>query len=731
MPEHFILHASPPKPSKKERIKHFAKKTIHHLHPGRFLFLILTIFWRVFKLLIKRFWRYICIIFPKPLQILIITTIFLTVFFIYSYFLITLAHDLPDPHRLKETPKGLTTDFYDRSGKLLYKLYEGRNRELIQLTNLPPYIYQATIAIEDQHFYHHPGFDVLGIIRALKANLKSDSLKQGGSTITQQLIKNTLLTPDRTWKRKIKEALLSFWAEQIFSKDEILQMYLNEVPYGGTAWGIEAAAQSYFGKPAKQLRLSEAAYLAALPAAPTLLSPYGPHSDLGLQRQKEVLERMAKDGYITPEQAKSAAEEELKIKPPQHGLLAPHFVMYAKAYLEEKYGSRIVSQGGLKVITTLDLELQEEAEKIVQEELSKISSLKVGNGAAMIEDPKTGQILVMVGSKDYYERYFGNYNVAVALRQPGSSIKPLTYAAAFKKGYSPGNMILDNATSFPDGTKRYTPKNYDGTFHGLVSLRTSLGSSFNIPAVKVLSLAGIEDVVTTAKDLGLTTLENPDKYGLSLTLGSTEVRLIDMITVYSTFSQMGVKHKPTPVLQVTDADGVVLEDHVKNEGVEVLNPGIAYMVTDILSDNKARTPAFGSNSLLNIPGFKVPVKTGTSDNKKDNWTFGYTPDFVVGVWVGNNDGSLMDDRLTSGVTGAAPIWNRIMAYLLANKPYSEFIVPDNIRQGVIEGNKDIYIDGIEQKTIIKSSKRQVVNPYTQEEKEETVYSDQFGSLTPK
>lgn len=632
-------------------------------------------------------------IFPTPVKIGIVLSVFIISLFFYSFYLIKFVHDIPSPKSLKQSGNSaLTTEFYDRKGKLLYKLYAGKNRTLIKLDELPPQLVNATIAIEDKNFYSHAGVDLYGVMRALLTNLQEKQEVQGGSTITQQLIKNSLLTTDRTWERKVKEAILAFWTERIYSKQEILQMYFNEVPYGGPAWGVEAASQTYFGKSASKLDLAESAYLAGLPASPTLYSPYGTNPEKGRERQREVLRRMVEDHYISSDEAANASKEELAILPPTTTIKAPHFVMYVRSLLGQKYGEKTVSEGGLKVYTSLDLDTQEMAEQVVKDEVSKLAALNVSNGAAVIEDPKTGQILAMVGSKDYYDPKDGNFNVALSPRQPGSSIKPITYATAFKQGYSPGSVILDTPTVFRNQWETYAPVNYDGKFHGPVSIRTALGSSYNIPAVKMLAIVGLPNMLQTAKDLGITTLNDTNQYGLSLTLGAGEVKLVDMMSVYSTFSQNGMKYPQTPILRVTDSNGNILEDNQQPVGEQVLSPGVAYLITNVLADNAARTPAFGPNSLLNIPGYNVAVKTGTTDSKRDNWTFGYTPEFAVGVWVGNNDNSPMDPALTSGVTGAAPIWNRLMANLLAGRAPLAFTRPAEVTDGIVDGRRDLVLN---------------------------------------
>ncbi|MBI2593517.1 PBP1A family penicillin-binding protein [Candidatus Daviesbacteria bacterium] len=644
----------------------------------------------------------------------------------YSYFLVSIAHDLPSPLNLKSLPTPTTTEFYDRNGVLLYRFYEGKNRTPVKLSEIPPDLVHATIAMEDKNFYSHFGVDFYGIARAAILFLK-DGKVSGGSTITQQLIKNTLLTPERTLKRKAKEIILAFWTERIFSKEEILEMYFNEVPYGGTSWGIGAAAQTYFGKNVKDLSLAESAFLAGLPASPTTYSPYGTNPELSKFRQKQALRRIVEDGFISQDLAQKAYEETLQIKPLISEIKAPHFVLYVRSKLSEEFGSRFLAQGGLRVYTTLDLKTQEMAERIVSEEVDKLKNLNIGNGAVMIVAPKTGDILAMVGSKNYWDLKSGNFNVATALRQPGSSIKPITYTAAFKQGYSPGTTLLDSPVSFRSLWETYTPVNYDGKFHGPVTIRTALASSLNVPAVKMLAVVGIPELLRTAKSLGITTLNDSSRYGLSLTLGGGEVRMIDMMQVYSTFSQIGKKNKINETLRITDSKGNIIEDNTNQEGETVLEPAIAYLITDILSDNKARTPAFGSNSLLNIPGFQVAVKTGTSDNKRDNWTFGYTPDYVVGVWVGNNDNSPMNQQLASGVTGAAPIWNRIMSEVLKNTTPAVFAKPAGIVNGTVDGHKDLMVAGYSPKSVVGTRKRKIQEEETQEEKEVITFTDPFSA----
>jgi len=649
----------------------------------------------------------------------------LFLFFFYSYVLVSAARNLPSPERLSETNGPLTTEIYDRNGQLLYRLYEGKNRTLVSLDTLPNYLVQATVAIEDKHFYSHPGVDIEGMTRAIRDYVEEGEIKGGGSTITQQLIKNTLLTPEQTFKRKFKEVILAFWAERIFNKQEILQMYFNEVAYGGPAWGITAAAQTYFNKEPQQLTLAEATYLAGLPASPTTYSPYGANPEMGKQRQLQVLRRMVEDGYLDQESADLAAREELQINPPISQIKAPHFVMYVRQLLSQKYGERMVSQGGLKVTTTLDLKLQEMAEEQVAKEVANLVSLNVSNGAAMITDAPTGQILAMVGSKNYFDPSGGNFNVTTAKRQPGSSIKPITYVTGFKQGFTPGNLLLDTPITFKNAWESYSPVNYDGKFHGAVTVRTALGSSYNIPAVKMLSMVSIPEMITTAKDMGITTFDKPNAYGLSLTLGGGEVKMTDMMVAYGSLSQGGIKHDSESILKVMDPQNNILEENSRPEGKRVLSEDVVFFINDILADNKARTPAFGSNSLLNVSGHIVSVKTGTTDNKKDNLTYGYTPEYVVGVWVGNNDNTPMNPALTSGVTGAAPIWHSIMTRLLENRPNIAFTRPSNITEGSVDGRRDLVIAGQRPKTTL--GKKQ--NPDPTGKNQNITYTDPFSTLT--
>lgn len=604
---------------------------------------------------------------------------------------ITLLKDLPSPTKLGAYDIPLTTKIYDRKGVLLFDIYTDQNRSVVPLSEIPKYVQEATIAIEDKEFYHHGGINPIGgILRAVSATILGKQL-QGGSTITQQLVKSALLTPQRTISRKLKEIILAYWVEALYSKDKILEMYLNQIPYGGTAWGISAAAEKYFGKSVQELNLAESALLAGLPQAPTLYSPFGNNPELAITRQKEVLGRMVEDGYITASQKDEAMNTPLTFTKPTN-IKAPHFVMYVKEKLVEQFGEQVVERGGLKVYTTLDADLQDYAQATVAAEVAKLKSTNVTNGAALITSPATGEILAMVGSVDYFATPSGGFNVTTALRQPGSSIKPINYAIGIeRKLVTAGTTFLDVPTCFGVvGQPSYCPKNYDGKFHGPVQLRFALGNSFNIPAVKMLYLNTVRDMVASASAFGLTTIQNPDNYGLSLTLGGGEVRMVDMAEAFGIFANGGIKKSLVAIRKVIDRDGKVISEYTDPNldkeipsqllltGPRVLSNETTFIISHILLDNNARTEAFGSNSELVIPGHAVSVKTGTTDDLRDNWTIGYTPAVLVTTWVGNNDNTPMNRYLVSGVTGAAPIWHKLMVRALQGKPDIWPKQPENV-----------------------------------------------------
>jgi len=589
--------------------------------------------------------------------------------------------DLPSPTRLGSFPFPASTSIYDRHGKILYEIFSEKNRTPVKIKDLPEYVKWATIASEDKNFYKHHGFDVGGILRA-SFNIVFHQTLQGGSTITQQLVKNALLEdPRRNLRRKIREALLTYGAEVFYSKDQILEMYLNQAPYGGTAWGIETASRTYFNKEAKDLTLAETALLAGLPASPTRFSPFGAHPELAKERQTRVLQRMIEDKYITEEEKKKAVEEELKYAPATVGIKAPHFVLYVKELLVDQYGEKMVEQGGLKVQTTLDLDLQDFAQQTVGTEVGKLKNLHITNGAALATNPKTGEILAMVGSKDYFDNEIdGNVNVTLRPRQPGSSIKPLNYALGLeKKIITPATVLNDVPTCFAvSGQKLYCPVNYDGTFHGPTQVRFTLGNSYNIPAVKVLALNGLEDFVKKATEMGITTFKDPKNYGLSITLGGGEIKMADMATAFSSFANLGIRQDIWAIKKIEDSRGKVLFEKKEEEGPRVLPMGVAYLISHILLDNNARSAAFGPSSYLVVKNHpEVSVKTGTTNDRRDNWTIGYNPSRLVAVWVGNNDNTAMS-YVASGVTGASPIWNKIMTFALKDQKQEWPLKPEDV-----------------------------------------------------
>ena len=589
----------------------------------------------------------------------------LTLIAIFSYESYVFVKSIPSPQNIGKVNYPLSTHIYDRNGKLLYEVYRDQNRTPIQIEELPSYVKESTIAIEDKEFYKHNGVSLVGgILRALKDTAVEGDL-QGGSTITQQLVKSSLLTSERTIKRKAREIILALWTERLFSKDQILEMYLNQVPYGGSAYGIEEAAKTYFGKQAKYLTLSEAALLAGLPQAPTLYSPYV-NPNKAVSRRNDILRLMKELNFISQDKITQAIKEEMKIIPLQTKISAPHFVFFVKSELEDFFGIKQVEEGGFKVTTTVDLDIQHEAEKILKEELERIQNLNVTNGAILITRPRTGEILAMVGSVDYHTSPFGAFNVTTAFRQPGSSIKPIMYSLALDRGYTAATIIDDSAVTFQlGGGQSYKPVNYDGRFHGRVTLRLALASSYNVPAVKVLNTVGVDDFIRQGRKMGIGTWNDPSRFGLALTLGGGEVKLVDMATAYGVLANQGYRIDLTPIVKLEDISGNLIYEP-NTAKTKVLNEGIAYIISDILADNFSRQLAFGSRSLLEIPGYKVAVKTGTTDEKKDNLAIGYNSEFLVAVWVGNNDNRPMNPYLTSGVTGATPIWNRMMTYLLNN-----------------------------------------------------------------
>lgn len=639
---------------------------------------------------------------PKNLWTLIFRAFALGILFIALLFLYY-AKDLPDPNKLIERDVAESTKIFDREGKLLYEVHGEVKRTLIELNQIPEYAKQASIAIEDKDFYNHHGIYFRGIARSLLRyviNLGPEG--GGGSTLTQQFVKNAILTNKKTFGRKIPEAILSLEIEARFSKEEILKLYLNEIPYGRNAYGIEAAAFGYFGKSANELSLAESAYLAALPQAPTFYNPLGPNRAALDARKDRVLSAMREQGYINAEQEKAAAEEKVEFIKTKTAISAPHFVLMVQDYLAKKYGEKTLQDGGLKVYTTLDSNLQKIAEEAVKAG-SETNSVKYNahNASLVAIDPKTGQILALVGSKDYFGESFPkdckqgktclfepNVNTALSQLQPGSSFKPYVYVTAFGRDYqfAPATMLIDVVTNF--GTfngKSYEPKNYNNREHGPISMRSALAGSLNIPAVKTLALVGVDKAVQVARDLGITS--PMADCGLSLVLGGCEVRLIDHVGAFGVLANGGIKNEKTAILKVLDKNGNTLEEFEENPK-EILDPQAVYQLISIMTDNSARSFVFGANSPLTLPGREVAAKTGTTQNWHDGWTMGFTPSLAAGVWAGNNCGGsdpkcLMKEG-ADGVFVAAPIWNQFMKEALKDQPAENFKEPEGIVRIIVD-----------------------------------------------
>ncbi len=611
----------------------------------------------------------------------------------------SLVRDMPNPRRTSERAVAESTRIYDRTGAvILYEIHGDQRRTVIPFDTIPDSVKHATLAAEDINFYRHAGLDWRGIARAIVTNIIHGNFSQGGSTITQQFVKNSLLSPEKTVIRKIREQILALLLERNYSKDEIFGFYLNQIPYGANAYGINAAAELYFNKEPRGLTLAQSAALASLPKAPTYYSPYGPHKKELLSRKDRVLDRMADAGLVARPDADAAKAEALAFAPPREAIRAPHFVEYVRDYLNKKYGEQFVEQGGLKVTTTLDWTLQEQAEKIVREGAEANEKLVRASNAALVAiDPRSGDILTMVGSRDYLAQplpegcaagitcAFDPYvNIATAQRQPGSAFKPFVYATAFKKGYTPETVLFDVATEFnplcnPDGSPGpavrdpktcYHPQDYDGTFRGPVSMRQAIAQSLNVPSVKILYLAGIPDSIATAQDMGITTLTEPDRYGLSLVLGGAEVTLLDITAAYGIFAAEGIRRPTAAVLKVEGSNGAVLEEK-KDTATPVLDTEVSRIINDLLSDNEARVPVFSPHSSLYFSDYKVAAKTGTTQDYRDAWTIGYTPSLAAGVWVGNNNNAAMNQKGLS-VMVAGPLWHKFMQFALAAHPPEAF-----------------------------------------------------------
>ncbi|MFA6397868.1 MAG: PBP1A family penicillin-binding protein [Candidatus Paceibacterota bacterium] len=649
---------------------------------------------------------------------------------------------IPDFKSFENRKITSSTKIFDKTGEvLLYDLNQETKKTIIPFSEMGISIKNATVAIEDAEFYQHKGVRITSIIRAFIANILSGHLSQGGSTITQQVVKNSLLTQEKTISRKIKEWILAMKIERVVNKEDILALYLNETPYGGAVYGIKEASRVFFNKEPLDLTLAESAYLAAIPKAPTFYSPYRKNKDKLDERKNLVLQRMKDLSFITDDEYQKAKTEVVLFKPEEKsGIKAPHFIFYIKEYLEEKYGPEMVETGGLKVTSTLDYELQKKAEDIVLKQ-AKINEEKFkGSNAALVSiDPKTGQILAMVGSRDYFDKTIdGNFNVATASRQPGSAFKPFAYVTAFNMGYTEDTAIFDLPTEFSTGCSAYgkplsghsksdcyMPDDFDNKYRGPMTFRSALAESINIPAVKVLYLTGIDNSIKTAREMGIKTLGEGKQYGLTLVIGGGEVTLLDMTSAYSVFANEGVKNSTQSILKIEDASGNVLEEYQPNPQ-EVLPRNSALMITDILSDNNARIPTFGANSSLYIAGKDVAAKTGTTNNNKDAWIMGYSPNLVTGVWVGNNDNTPM---LKGGAALAGPIWKDFMVSTLATLPDEKFekpTQPDNYNllkpalQGMWQGGEGYLIDKISGKLATEFTPNETL--------EQKVYTDVHSIL---
>lgn len=606
------------------------------------------------------------------------------IFFAMLVVFFLLIKDLPSPELLSSRQIPESTKIYDKTGKiLLYEVFDEERRTVIPFVEIPQYVKNATIAIEDKDFYTHPAFDLKSFIRAAIANVVNGWGSQGGSTITQQLAKNAFLSREKTITRKIKELILAFRLEKKFTKDEILYLYLNQIPYGSNAYGVEAASQIYFQKPARELSLAQSALLVSLPQAPTYYSPWGKNVPGLLDRKNLVLRQMETLGYITEAQRAAAEGEELTFERPDSSIRAPHFSLAVKDYLDATYGGDFVRRAGLTVITTLDWELQQAAEKAVEDGATRNEKLYKGTNAALVaQDVKTGQILSMVGSRGYFDvEHEGSFNVATqGLRQPGSAMKPFAYLTAFEKGYPAETILFDLKTEF-DTTevpeKSYQPENFDHLFRGPVSMRNALAQSINVPAVKTAYLSGIDTILKKMKLLGVTTLTERSRYGLSLVLGGGEVKLIELLGAYSTLATEGTLHEQAMILSITDKTGKALEQYT-DQASRVIEPQPARMINDILSDPEARAPLFsGSFGLTVFAGHDVAMKTGTTNDYRDAWTFGYTPNLAVGVWAGNNNNQPME-RQGGSILAAVPIWNAFLVEALKTQPAETFVSPDPV-----------------------------------------------------
>jgi len=631
------------------------------------------------------------IFFLLKLSIFLGLVFFLLGLFLVFYFL----KDLPRPEFFTEKEFFQSTKIFDRTGKvLLYEIFEEEKRTYVGLDKVPDFLKKAVIAAEDANFYKHSGVEIKGILRAILEDLKLKKPLFGGSTITQQLIRSSFLSNEKTFARKTREIVLSLGLERKYSKDQILEWYLNQIPFGQNAYGVEAASRTYFGKSVSELTLGEAAILASLIKSPYGFSPYDENGKKRLfERKNYVLDRMVNLGFVSKESAEKAKKEEIKFVEKKKELFAPYFVLWVKEFLEKNFGENYLKLGGLKVYTTLDIDFQKIAEKVVKEGVEKNRKLGAFNSCLVAVNPQNGDVLAMtVGTGNYEDKplpegctpgkdckFDPKVNVCLSLRQPGSSFKPFVYAKAFEKGYTDKTVVVDEPTCFGVwGGKEYCPKNYDGLFRGPVTLREALAQSLNVPSVKVLMyLAGLKDGVEMAQRLGITTLKEP--FGPSIVLGGWEVKLVEMVQAFSAFANEGYKIKVDPILKIEDSKGRTIYEK-KDTKVKVLDEKVAGLISDILSDNSARAPIFGWNSPLYFENYKVSVKTGTTQDFRDGWTIGYTSNIVVGVWGGNNDNSPI--KKEPGIKVAGPIWHNFLAQILPKieKPTQTEIAPEKESQ---------------------------------------------------
>jgi 1A family penicillin-binding protein len=650
------------------------------------------------------------------LSLLVVFMFFSAVFMIWFSTLKT-----PDINVFDDKLLGQSAKIYDRTGNvLLYDLSQKIRRSVVPLDQISPYLKNASIAIEDNDFYQHGGIKIKSLLRAVFANITEGGYSQGGSTITQQVVKNSLLTKDKKITRKIKEIFLAIKLERNLTKDEILTLYLNNSPYGGNIYGVEEATQLFFNKKASDITLAEAAIIAALPQAPSTYNPYGGKKDLLLARKNLVLSNMYKLNMITKEEYEKAVEEVVVFEPRNLGSIkAAHFVMYIKEQLEKKYGSEKLTEGGFRIISTIDYDLQKKGEEIVFDYVTKNQKrFNAENGSMVVIDPKTGQILAMIGSRNYFDTEIdGNYNIATAYRQPGSAFKPFVYATAFNKGFLPQTILFDTETEFSSectpsgqpksaGTICYKPQNYEGGFKGPMTIRAALGASRNIPAVKAIYLVGVQSTINTAKALGISNLENASKYGLSLALGSAEVSVLDMTSVYGVFANDGVRHNPVGILRIENARGEVLEEYTP-EPKKVISEQVARLINDVLADVGARNSIFVRSYFKNDT---VAIKTGTTNNSRDAWTVGYTPSVAVGAWMGNNNNSPMSQIASALIV--SPMWKEYMDYILTKVNKEEFIKPEEASSDTKPFLKGVYTtaDGVSRSELFWIDKDDITGP---------------------